>query len=54
VYLFFFIALFPLWIISIAFLAYNVHEKNTASGLKKAFEQFGKRSRYKENEVDYE
>lgn len=54
VYLFFLMAVFPLWIISVAFLAYNEHEKNTASGLKKAFEQFGKRSRYKENEVDYE
>jgi uncharacterized membrane protein SpoIIM required for sporulation len=54
VYLLFFVAVFPLWIISIAFLAYNEHEKTTAAGLKKSFEQFGKRSRYQENEVDYE
>lgn len=54
VYLLFMILVLPLWIISIAFLAFNEYEKETANGLKKAFQKFGKRSRYQEKEVDFE
>ncbi len=54
VYLLFMILVLPLWFISIGFLAFNEYEKETANGLKKAFQKFGKRSRYKENEVDFE
>lgn len=53
VYILFFIGVFPLWIISVAFIAYNEHEKTTASGLIKAFQFFGVRNRYKENDGDY-
>lgn len=54
VYLMFLIAVLPLWMISMVFLAYNEHEKETATGLKEAFKKFGKRSRYQESEVDFE
>jgi uncharacterized membrane protein SpoIIM required for sporulation len=54
VYVLFILVVFPLWIISIHFIAFNEHEKESAEGLKIAFKKFGKRSRIKENEVDYE
>lgn len=54
VYLSFLFFVIPLWIVSIHFIAYNEIEKETASGLKKAFQWFGKRSRVQENEADYE
>lgn len=54
VYLSFLFFVIPLWVVCIHFLAYNEHEKETASGLRRAFALFGKRSRVKENEADYE
>jgi uncharacterized membrane protein SpoIIM required for sporulation len=54
VYLFFIITIFPLWIIARTFMAYNEHEKETAGGLKASLKQFGKRSRFKENEIDFD
>jgi len=54
VYLLFIIAVFPLWIISMTFLALSEQEKETANGLKTAFKNFGKRSRYQENDLDFE
>lgn len=54
VYILFMLGVFPLWIISIHFLAYNEYEKDTATGLRREFQKFGKRSRVKEHEVDYE
>ncbi|MCE3295439.1 MAG: hypothetical protein K0R65_1153 [Crocinitomicaceae bacterium] len=54
VYLSFLFFVLPLWIVAIHFMAYNEHEKETASGLRRAFALFGKRSRVKENEADYE
>ncbi|MGV3631963.1 MAG: stage II sporulation protein M [Bacteroidota bacterium] len=54
VYLSFLFFVLPLWIVAIHFIAYNEHEKETASGLRRAFALFGKRSRVKENEADYE
>ena len=54
VYILFILCVLPLWIISMHFLAYNEHEKESASGLKNEFKKFGKRSRVKENDVDYE
>lgn len=53
VYICFLLFLVPLWFISMFFLAYNEHEKETANGLKKAFQLFGKRSKVKETESDY-
>lgn len=54
VYLLFLFLVFPLSIISIYFLAFNEHEKESANGLKNAFKNFGKRSRVRENDADYE
>ncbi|TNE55814.1 MAG: stage II sporulation protein M [Bacteroidetes bacterium] len=54
VYLIFIMAVFPLWIIAMHFLVYNEHEKETANGLKADFQKFGKRSKVKEHDVDYE
>jgi len=54
VYLFFITALFPLWIIGMIFIALNEQEKDTAGGLKESLKKFGKRSRFKENEIDFE
>lgn len=54
VYILFILLVFPLWLISTHFLAYNEHEKETATGLRIAFKKFGKRSRVQENELDYE
>ena len=54
VYILFFLLVFPIWIISLVFLTSNEHEKATANGLKKLAINFGKRSRTKENEVDFE
>lgn len=54
VYVLFILAVFPLWIISMHFLVFNEHEKESAAGLKEAFKKFGKRSKVKENEIDYE
>lgn len=54
VYILFILVVLPLWIISIHFIALSEHEKESAAGLKIAFKKFGKRSKVKENEVDYE
>lgn len=54
VYLAFGLFVLPLWIVSMHFVMLNEHEKESAQGLKKAFLLFGKRSKIKENEADYE
>jgi uncharacterized membrane protein SpoIIM required for sporulation len=54
VYILFLLAVLPLWIVSLVFLTATEHEKRTATGLKKAFENFGKRKRFKESEADFE
>ncbi|MFN5418552.1 MAG: stage II sporulation protein M [Flavobacteriia bacterium] len=54
VYISFALFVVPLWIISMHFITYNEYEKQSALGLRKAFELFGKRSRVKENDADYE
>lgn len=54
VYILFILFVLPLWIISLVFMVYTEHEKDTATGLKEAFKKFGRRSRYQENEADFE
>ena len=48
VYLVFVLGILPLVIITMSFGFYNAQEKMEATGLRKAFEKFGKRSRYNE------
>ncbi|TXI86403.1 MAG: stage II sporulation protein M [Crocinitomicaceae bacterium] len=54
IYGLFIIAVFPLWIISVVFLYLNIEERESAAGLRKAFQHFGKRKRFQENSSDFE
>lgn len=54
VYVLFIIFVFPLFIIMMGFMYHSVHEKYEALGLKKQFENFGKRKRYQETAIDFE
>lgn len=54
VYLLFLIFILPLFIIMMGFMYHSIHEKYEAVGLKKQFENFGKRKRYQETAVDFE
>jgi len=54
VYLFYVIMIIPLLVIMMSFGYFNELEKNEAKGLRKAFEKFGKRSRTKETEADFD
>lgn len=54
VYLIFFLCLFPLFIIPSAFIYFSELEKTEVRGLRKQFGKFGKRSRFKETEIDFE
>lgn len=54
VYLVFFLCFLPLFIIPSFFIYFSELEKTEALGLKKQFEKFGKRSRIKETEIDFE
>jgi len=48
VYLVFILGILPLVIITMSFGYFNAQEKTEATGLRKAFEKFGKRNRYNE------
>lgn len=54
IYALFIVAVFPLWIISLVFLYLNIEERESAAGLRKAFQNFGKRKRFQENSTDFE
>lgn len=54
IYALFIVAVFPLWIISFVFLYLNIEEQESAAGLRKAFQHFGKRKRFQENSTDFE
>lgn len=54
VYLLFFLCLLPLFVIPSAFIYFSELEKTEVHGLRAQFEKFGKRSRIKENELDFE
>ena len=54
VYVLFIFAMVPLFLIMMGFIFFDVKEKQTATGLRKEFEQFGKRKRNQESTVDVE
>jgi uncharacterized membrane protein SpoIIM required for sporulation len=54
VYVLFIFAIIPLFVIMMGFIFFDVKEKQTATGLRKEFEQFGKRKRNQESTVDVE
>jgi len=54
VYVLFIIMFLPLVIIMTSFGYYSERERAEATGLKKEFKKFGKRSRTKESSVDFE
>lgn len=54
VYIIFILGILPLAIIAFSFGYFSELEKTEARGLKEAFKRFGKRSRSKETDVDFE
>ena len=54
VYIIFMLGILPLLIIAMSFGYFNERERTEAIGLRKAFEKFGKRSRSKETNEDFE
>lgn len=54
IYVLFMLGILPLVIIMMSFGYYSELERNEANGLKRAFKKFGKRSRNKETDVDFE
>jgi hypothetical protein len=44
----------PFFGIIMGFIFFDQQEKETASGLKKQFENFGKRKRNQESDIDFE
>lgn len=54
VYLLFILIGLPLFYISFALIYYSAKEESEAIGLRKAIKEFGKRSRIKENPIDFE
>ena len=54
VYILCMLAILPLMIITMSFGFYTEREKSEATGLRKLFELFGKRSNTKESDSDYE
>ncbi len=54
IYLIYFIAVIPLFILTILFSFYSEREENEITGLKEVFKKFGKRSNIKETPIDFE
>jgi len=54
VYIVFMLGVLPLLVITMSFGYFTELEKTEAKGLKKAFEKFGKRSRSRETEADFD
>ena len=54
IYLGLLFVIFPLIVITMAFSYYSEEEKSEAKGLRKSFEKFGRRSRVRETDVDFE
>lgn len=54
VYVIFMLFILPLFPILMAFTYYTIREQQEATGLKKQFENFGKRKRYQETTLDFE
>jgi len=54
VYLFFILFMIPFFVIMMGFIYYDIYEKNSAAGLRKEFESFGKRKRNQETQIDFD
>ncbi|NRA11819.1 MAG: stage II sporulation protein M [Crocinitomicaceae bacterium] len=54
VYVIFIIMIIPILVLMMSFGYYNELEKNEAKGLRKSFEKFGKRSRSRETDADFD
>ena len=54
IYVMFIIMVIPVLVLMMSFGYYNELEKNEAKGLRKSFEKFGKRSRNKETDADFD
>ena len=54
VYILFILFTMPLFVIMLGFNFYTVREQETAYGLKKEFEKFGKRKRNQETKIDFD
>ena len=53
VYLLFLFVMLPFFVIMMGFIYHDIHEKSTATGLRKEFESFGKRKRNQETPIDF-
>jgi uncharacterized membrane protein SpoIIM required for sporulation len=53
VYLVFIFVMLPFFVIMMGFIYHDIHEKSTATGLRKEFESFGKRKRNQETPIDF-
>lgn len=54
VYLIFLFVMLPFFVIMMGFIYFDIHEKNSASGLRAEFNTFGKRKRNQETDLDFE
>lgn len=54
VYLIFLFVMLPFFAIMMGFIYFDIHEKNSASGLRAEFESFGKRKRNQETAIDFD
>lgn len=54
VYVVFILFSLPFFVIMMGFMFYTFREQNQSTGLKKQFENFGKRKRYQETALDFE
>lgn len=54
VYLIFLFVMLPFFAIMMGFIYYDIHEKNSAGGLRAEFESFGKRKRNQETAIDFD
>lgn len=54
IYLIFIFFMLPFFVIMMGFLYYDIYEKQSAAGLRKAFAHFGKRKRNQETQIDFD
>ncbi|MNE91578.1 hypothetical protein D3C80_1892100 [compost metagenome] len=54
VYILFILFSLPFFVIMMGFLFYTSQEQTQSTGLKKQFENFGKRKRYQETSLDFD
>lgn len=54
VYLAFMFFMLPFFVIMMGFIYFDIHEKNSATGLRAEFAAFGKRKRHQETHIDFD